>query len=263
MCVTFAPARLSGTIVYIGKQKSTHVVGYQTTAISKGPNAIILHVPGQIANDNLIDTRGFPNLFKNMRDLLIPRPRNSFSFNSDEASSKTVDHHVCGLYDILVTDTPTAIPGALAQIPVEKRPNISAELMDYYSKPFFKGNKFLVWCFDEIDEANLKQPILFSYTPTDPDVLTIPGIDAHDGGVPKLGLVDRDHWLLYGSYELDSSTHGTRVRYSDKIPSEIKQILPNKVIGKNFSAQTQNGDFTITAREISQGISDPRILMPV
>lgn len=65
MCISMRPSTMANTTLYAGdaewKQRYVHVLAYQNTAKSSGPNAMVLPLPAtHLGPDNVVDTRSFP-----------------------------------------------------------------------------------------------------------------------------------------------------------------------------------------------------------
>lgn len=221
MCVSTQPSKMSKTIVSCVEARHpegqlVHVVGYQNVANSSGPNAMLLAFPTKtpMTAKNMIDTSKHSNVMKAYRDALPVRQTRSLSFVKDVIGSRSTKGYVevfaQGSYHVVLVDDTADIGDALDQVPVAKRPTIDQDFLNGYSRDIYHSGKwkFALCCWSGTVEA---EPMMFWYEPTDPAMLFLPGMDAHDGGLPvQSKSVSRDHALILGS-ALMSLRDGYRV----------------------------------------------------
>lgn len=250
MCCTFEKSEMSNTRIYVGEAqrqgKLVHVLAYQNTAISKGPNAMVLPFPTEVkmGQENVIDTTKFKNFLEDIGEAsrAIMKSAGSrgmtlgaASFDADGLRAEVFDS---GSYTVVLATNVWQIPEALSRVPAERRPSVSSDFLIGYNE-LYDGQPIAVCCWDGSIEA---EPMLWWYEPSNSNALFIPTMDAHDGKAPKLGVkVDTDHLISVGS---TNGNIGDKVRYRDasKIPAEVKELLPLLVHGKKVYDRQPNGD---------------------
>jgi hypothetical protein len=234
------------------------VLGYQNIArnLSAGPNAMLLHLPGKrMSQANFIDTSGCPGILRYMVTAVRPPTRSTGGPVAAGAAAR-VEVFEHDIYTVVLADDPRAIPAAMERVPEGKRVQVSAELMAFYAERF-PGYAVALCCFDNRD-ARQADPLLLWYTPYDPDVLRLPAIDCHTGGVPDLGaLVRTDHWVILGTDEAPDGW-GSEVDYgaaprSPAVTGPAAGFLPGRVIGRSFTGHLPNGDFVIPHEDVVRG----------
>lgn len=253
MCMTSAPAKLSGTLIYSGEgtrnDKKVHVLAYQNVASNQapGPNAMILPFPTsqEMTEDNIVDTRQFKSFLKDITNATKMRTR---SLGSDSRlmskgiafnSAKVFD---VGSYTVVLAKEAWQIPEALTRVPEHKRPTISTKFLEGFSK-LYKNQPIAVCCFDGTIEA---EPLLWWYEPKMDGVLFIPTMDAHDGGPPKLSeAVQTDHIISVGSSQNSRVGHHYPVSYKEAIPKDVRSLLPSYVYGTKLKSTYKNGDMFV------------------
>jgi hypothetical protein len=248
MCVSLRPASFTSTIVYahatVFHGRSVHVLGYQNNAKSEvpGPNAMILPIPASAAMgpENAIDTRGFASLLKDYVESLTPGYRGDLSLPVCGAPPPArVQVFQRGSYAIvLASDASTgAIMAALESLPETKRPPIDRALFDAYLR-WYPGWHLAICCFEG---SVVAEPMLWWYEPMMPDALFLPGLDAHDGGVPDLDAeVKLDHAIIVG-VESERSVSAT---LPAGVPEEVRPLLATRIGGwSHLSNRCPNGDW--------------------
>lgn len=263
MCVSLRPATFSSTIVYahatVFEGRRVHVLGYQNNAKSEtpGPNAMILPIPASAAMgpDNAIDTRGFSALLKDyVEDLrgvpraipcAVPRPGSVQVF---QRGSYTI---------VLARDASTpAIMAAVDALPEAKRPTIDRALFDAYLR-WYPGWHLALCCFEGSVEA---EPMLWWYEPMNPEWLFLPGLDAHDGGVPRLDArVPLDHAIVVG---VDDPRVGETVRAPRGwVPDSVRPLLATRIAGwPELHGYGNNGDWWLKPAATEE--IDPKVRRP-
>lgn len=275
MCVCAAEAELSGTVLYQGrvehpKHGLIHVLGYQNTArnLASGPNAMLLHLPGKrMSQANFIDTSGCSRILRDMVTAVRPRTRSMDRMDGPAGAGAGAQIEVFehDIYTVVLADNPLAIPAAMERVPEDKRIHVGADLMAFYAERF-PGYAVALCCFNNRD-ARQANPLLLWYTPHDPDVLRLPAIDCHTGGVPDLtALVQTDHWVILGIDEAPDGW-GSEVDYgvvpvvrdwgaaprSPAVKGPAAGFLPDRVIGRYFTGHLPNGDFVIPYEDVVRG----------
>jgi len=257
VCVSAAPARFSGTTLYVGRH--THpehgpveVLGYQNTAVNLagGPNAMLLHLPAEeMTRDHFLDTTAHPDVLRDLVDALNVTPWAQPAGRAVAAGPPpqvdVFDHDV---YTVVLARDPRAIPAALDQVPEHKRPLLRPELFQFYADTF-PDRPVALCCFDNAD-ARRAAPLLMWYRPLFADRLIAPALDCHTGGAPDPdGWVRPDHWVVFGLDEAPEGW-GNPVRYR-QVPGPLAPFLPNRVIGCHIHYRhLRNGDFVIALDDV-------------
>ena len=154
-----------------------------------------------------------------------------------------------GDYDVVLASGPGDILSALEQVRPERRPVVTDELraMTEFYMNWSPTHSFVLACFD--GKANPRHPIVVSYKPHDPGVLTIPGLDGHDGRLPVPGApVYRDFAVAFG---VQGVSLPYPVRYKDTVndqwaPSSVTGFRDNRLDGPN-------GDYVMPIHLIRRG----------
>ncbi|GIG64168.1 hypothetical protein [Phytomonospora endophytica] len=265
MCVSSLPARLSDTIVYLGRTShpahgDIEVLGYQNTAASEadGPNAMLLHLPAgaRMTSGNFINVGRVADPLADMAAAVagpIATARGGIDWMSAEETVEVFEHDV---YTVVLAGDPALIPAALERVPVERRPVITGELLDFYARTF-PGYTIALCCFDNADALRAR-PLMLWYEPADPGELRMPGLDCHSGGVPVPGMrVERDHLLLFGGDEAPEETTSP-VTYRPGMRHRLRRFLPGRVHGIRVNeVETPelfaNGDFVLPLDDLRAG----------
>ncbi len=270
MCCSMHPASFSETIVYVGEQFHpkyglVHVMAYQNTAINynAGPNAMILHIPGQgMTQDNFIDTGDCRSFLKDMVQALQP-PRRDILLGSRSiafASLAPVQVFEHDIYTVVLSEDASLIPQALSRVPENKRPAANQPLFDFYAREWPNWSVALC-CFDN-KQAAKAAPLMVWYHPLAEDTLHWPSIDSHTGEVPNLhGMVAVEHWIIGGSHRMTEEI-GVPVRYRGGCSPDVTAFLPDRVIGMNYNFPMQNGDFVIDTEKLVQGNAGSILRVP-
>lgn len=263
MCMTIGKegAELSNTQIYVGEavrdDKLVHVLAYQNTAESYGPNAMILPFPTSepMGPNNIIDTRGFGKFLTDIGEATRMRMRSaSFSLGSKgfggPAAAGVAQVFDSGSYTVILADHVAQVPEALTRVPADKRPEITTQFLIRFGMMYPKQPVALC-CWS----GTLKsEPLLWIYEPKNPEVLFVPTMDAHDGGPPDLdAMVQTDHVISAGSRIVEV---GSPVNYTDlmktggSLPSEFEGLLPSRVRGMKIKRMVKNGDMFISVPEL-------------
>lgn len=246
MCCSLSKSKMSDTRLYVGEAekdgKKVHVLAYQNTALSSGPNAMVIPFPTTVAmnQDNVVDTSSFKkflvdisNATKEVTKGFGRRLKSKTLDFSDDLRAEVFD---VGSYTVVLATNVSQIPEALERVVESKRPFISNEYLTEYGK-LYPEQPIAVCCWNGQVEA---EPLLWWYEPKTPEQLFIPTLDAHDGKAPRLDVnVDTDHVISVGS---TSSPHGNRVHYSGTITDNVKNLLPLFVHGTRLPRRLRNGD---------------------
>lgn len=253
--MTSSSSKLSDTLIYSGSaiknDKDVHVLAYQNTAHSYGPNAMILPFPTSKTMDesNIIDTRTFPAFLKNISNASKVK---SFSLGEDRLSAKGLSRSIAkvfdvGSYTVVLAESAFQIPEALSRVNSSKRPTVSSEFLIGFNS-LYPDRPIALCCW----EGNVKaEPLLWWYEPTDPNVLFVPTMDAHDGQAPDTkSFVDTDHIISIGSTDEGITGKHNPVLYMNEIPSDVRSLLPDHVYGTQVKSRIKNGDMFANATKM-------------
>ena len=257
MCVTAEPAIINSTRTYVYATElggnPVHVCGYQNEARTlDGGNCMFLNFAGS----DLHLIRGPERTRNFMRDMTDELPElvyiermrgGSFSFGGTRGFS--VEDY--GDYTVILAQEPGDILSVLDQVPARRRPAYSSRLrdmVDFYMS-WFGQDSFVLACFD--GSVKPKHPITVSYQPRNADVLTIPGLDGHDGKVPTVGAP------VYRDFKVAFAVNGVQlpytVWYNDHVagmpwaPSSVTGFADNRPDGPN-------GDYVVSVEAVRAGL---------
>jgi hypothetical protein len=260
MCVTSGPAFISGTKTYAyaapakGGEPQRHVCGYINTARStSGPNCMFLNFAGS----DLRLVRGPERTQSFMGDMTAGLPElkpveRSRSGSYRSSSIEVIDY---GDYTTVTAQEPDDMLGVLDQVPLNRRPQRTPRLeaMVNFYMSYRSDDAFTLGCFD--GNVKPKHPIVVSYTPHNPEVLTIPGLDGHDGKLPTVGApVFRNFSIAFG---VAGTQLPREVHYNDEVdrawaPSSITGFVDNREDGPN-------GDYVMPVRAVTAGYMGARL----
>lgn len=240
MCCTFAPAKLSDTIIYAGTARregqDVHVLAYQNKAKSPGPNAMILPIPTvmPMGPQNVVDTREAAWFLRDMESSTQEVYRSRLLLGS--AVPKAAQVFDSGSYTVVLAEHAETIPEALARVPEHKRPNVAPEFFAEYGK-LYPGWPIAVCCWSGTIQA---EPLLWWYVSKYPDWLFFPTVDAHDGRSPRSEDVLVDHVLLWGSPE-----GPFKPRFRRQLPDTIQELMPPTLHALRPHGMLPNGDYWV------------------
>ncbi len=263
MCVSTGPSQMSNTILFAAEVRGPndtpeHVLGYQNAASSEGPNAMLLALPAAhpLGPEHGIDARAFPRLLTDLRELTTPRTR-SMSRGLDTLSAPSAAFFEVGSYAVLSAPDPRLFAAELGRIPETKRPAPNPAIFDAYAA-WYPGWQFALCCWSGDIKA---EPLLWRFESLRPDYLFLPGLDAHDGGLPKVGReVDRDHHLVWGSSVRPGPGGGVwTARVREGLPPGASRLVPDTVRGQKRQGDGRNGDWWVLLDALDRG---PAIEMP-
>ena len=116
MCISLSPAKLSDTIILAHSFMRPglgpiNVLGYQNTATTRGPNAMLLPIPSAVAMSaaNCLDMTDAPELLKKYQELVVRRARGGNNRLS-KSMSFSVEEFDSGSYRVLLAPRAAAIP---------------------------------------------------------------------------------------------------------------------------------------------------------
>lgn len=264
MCITSSPAVLSKTILLahttVMNGESVNILGYQNTADSQGPCGMLLPIPSkdELSAANCIDFSAAPDIFENYAGLVANRSRGLLSFSISE--DRSIEIFDCGSYTMIRAQRASDIPSVLHMVPIEKRPAANIPLFEQMDR-WYPGFQFVFCCWN----GNMKaEPMMWWYRPLDDyaGYHFLPGLDAHDGGLPDLNdVVIVDHTIVIGVKPRSEYQNAAHVL--SKAPKELQQWLPNNVNGDQFTKERmRNGDWKIPHAFQSLGMLTQRVPPP-
>ena len=261
MCCTSSPSVMSDTLIYTGlaarEGKRVHVLAYQNVALNKfsGPNSMILPFPTseKMTEDNIIDTSSFKHFLRDItnaskiRSMMLGGGSSRSLLRGAKSAAKVFD---VGSYTVVLADDVWQVSEALERVPENKRPTITEEFLIGYSA-LYPDQPLAVCCWDGRIEA---EPLLWWYEPKNTDHFFIPTMDAHDGNAPKLSeTVRADHNLSVGAASDAEVGNQFRVTYRDKIPADVREMLPNYTYGTKIDYNCKNGDMFVKTDDLAVG----------
>lgn len=266
MCMSVARANFSTTKVYAGEGMAggryVHVVAYQNKAESQTsePNAMILPFPTDVPlhRGNVIDTSNFPKFLEDITNASkIQRRSLGFSMSSAMVAKGGVDVFQSGSYSVILADNIKLVPGAMSNIPDDRRIALSYRFLMSFGK-LYPDQPVAVCLWKGTVKA---EPLLWWYEPKDKGTLFIPTMDSHDGNGPDLeARVETDHIVSVGSNMLNDSRLYHRVHYQDSIPGHARDLLPVYAYGTELPKQMLNGDMFVKTAELS--MKDGKFRLP-
>ena len=269
MCVVFFEGDLTNTDIHVGLVKKVYVpkVGcvvnnarlliYGNTAETfrndQGvvpTNVMIIPVPAKDLWP--INFEEMSHILRDMREAVQPVMR-SMGKGIMALGIGDFEIEAVGLYTVVTAQSVSGVEAALAQLwkTTDLRPEVNKEVVEAYRK-MYPNWPITLWVWQS-DSEQESQPIGILYEPRDPDSdwLYVPGTDAHDGGAPRKGLVEVDHWITASVYDM---VGGELVRYSDRFePSWLEEILPTRVLGGYRGGREPNGDWWVSISNLRKG----------
>jgi hypothetical protein len=240
MCITSSIAELHNTIIGSWDiQHPTygyrHVLAYQNEPVNlaAGANCMFLHVPtaNPLIPNQLVDTSKSPRLLAQLLADLKPKPKPKECTRS--LSGGAEQNHIVkmGVYHVaLLNDlSETAALETLSQIPEDKRPVIAPHFFEFYAKTFPKYRLVLA-CFNNTD-LKTASAILVHYVPLFPKKLFFPLLEAHDGGLPRLGEYMLGYRILiFGGHAASTLIPVNLNRYAKHLRPFLPQYADFKLI---------------------------------
>lgn len=263
MCVTFSPAKMGGTRAFtyatlsLHDHRASHISGYQNAAtnLSRGPNCMLLHYPG----NDLQLVKGPEHTKRFMLDMTrqLTRLSNLNPLVTRSAQPRAAEAVIYGDYDVVIAEQAADIEDAIETVQPDRRPHKSDKLMsviDWYEHRF-QDHCFVLACFDgSVDPTH---PIVVEYVPHSDDVLFVPGLDGHDGDLPREGQdMQRDFRVAFGS---DYTTLPIPVNYGDDVtdmrwaPTHVSGFYDDRRYGPNV-------DYVVPLEAINEGLNGPELV---
>jgi hypothetical protein len=227
-------------------------------------NAMLFAVPAREATlgpDSLIPVSGFPHFMEDYKRAVAPRPpqtRGFLSFSAkglgDDDAPVVVKGFDNGVYDVIIARNAESIPGSIAAVDDDKRPQVNHQLYKNLGI-LYPRFTFVLFCFSEKD-AEQAGCVLMKYEPI-PEfdhLLYLPGLDGHNGTIENRP-VKLNHTLVVGSYKAGMATQQP-VDFTDPALQDDRPyyLLPG-VIGKVIPAGTlaPQGDFLCKLDDVRKG----------
>lgn len=187
---------------------------------------------------------------------LDPIPLSS-SFVRGFTAKSTVQVFEHDIYTVVLAPSAAQMADALPAVPEHKRPRINRDLFTFFAQSY-PDHAIALCCFDNRQAAQAS-PLMIWYHPHQPDLLSLPALDAHDGRPPRLSKkVKVDHWVLLGTDDgpgvippppwwLAGEEHLERWTQPD---SPMESYIPRFVTGRRFTGRMINGDFRISLGDL-------------
>jgi len=209
-------------------------------------NALILPIPDDFRNIDVIDTTAFGDFVSDIQRALTPITRGRLRRGAAvDSMAKNVRIIEFDIYTIVISPSAEAIEKALAKLPANRRPVLNAKVLSKYT-PWYRGWALAVCCFDN-REAKRGKPLLFKYKPSkqkDASKMFIPTLDDHSGNGPDLNeQVDVDHTIFAAA---PGMVGGHAVAYTNPAGGHAAQRdLPAAVVGETLTGKYKNGDIIV------------------
>ncbi|MGH1335548.1 MAG: hypothetical protein ACRBFS_05415 [Aureispira sp.] len=265
MCITSSRSLLDNT--YIGawdiehpNYGYRHVLAYQNRVqnLTEGPNCMLLPIQSAetIVPAWVVDSTVCPNFLTELYNTLDPVVEDDglpWMSIEPERMNYVVER---GVYHIAILNdlSEEALLNTLAQIPINKKPVLTAELLDFFRNNY---NQFplLLCCFNN---ANALQaaPILVHYPPQFPATLMVNTLDSH-GGIPVIGKSTPFHQkIIIGSYK--NTQEEMKVPYKKLAPDfcpPLQDFLPKYAFAIDLLHQFKapNKDLCFSLQTLHEG----------
>ena len=253
MCVTTLEAQLSKTRIgawdILHPQYGyRHVLAYQNNAqnLADSPNCMLLHIPGNepLSAENIINTENDVEILLEMEYDVLGRPR---VFASQNQVVEMGVYHLGLLNDF----SKESIENTLNQIPENKRPQISQEIIQFYNN-VFSGFPLVLCCFNNKD-AKDASPVMLHFNPRYPDMFQFNTLDSH-GGLPDLNEnIKFQQTIITGSYKLNQAGNGFQAFLHEQASEGLKKWLPKFGTALKVEDVLLNRDLLIGVKEIQEG----------
>lgn len=248
MCVTSGPAIMTNTLVYgyvplpREGEPQRHVVGYQNEAESLlGDNFMLLNYAGtdlRLVRGPEHTTSMMTDMTRGLQELIELRSWRGGDGTRGDTYGVTVEEY--GDYTIFLSQSASAIVDAIMDHPGSSSFDSGAirqlALSAAYFEEHYPLDSFLVPMFKHGVKVKPTHPIVVDYVPRQPEFLTVPGLDGHDGSMPIIGTpVGRDFTLAFGVQGVDLHP----VHYKDAsvsplwAPESIVGFIDNRFNGPN------------------------------
>ena len=263
MCMTLAPSRMSGTILYAAEttknDRLIHVMGYQNRAenLGSGPNAMLLPIPSALpmGPENAVDMTTAKTVLRDYeREYLAQhtrRTRGTKSFSLGRDDHDEVQVFDSGSYTVVLASDTKFIHTALGQVPAHKRPKPNPMIFEAYGK-LYPGWHIALCCYNGSVDA---EPMVWQYEPLDPSHLWLPALDGHDGKAPNLNaVVERDHTVIVSLVNSPRSKVACDTKFRDTLPVTHQYLFGSSFHGIQAHGRTKNGDVMVPIKDIPSGL---------
>lgn len=259
MCVTPNPADIKRTRTFVYAttlgDEPVHVCGYQNEAenIGWGGNCMFLNFAGtnlRMVHGPELTTRFMDDMTEDLPNLVSYKGARAVGMESFGPTRMSVERY--GDYTVIIAQGPDDILSALDQVPAHHRPMRTRrleEMIEFYMA-WSPDHSFVLGCFD--GTVKPKHPITVAYTPLNKGVLTLPGLDGHDGRVPTPGApIHRDFRCAFA---IQGRRLPHQVEYSDLVsgkpwaPSSVAGFADNRYDGPN-------GDYVVPVEALLDGLT--------
>ncbi|MEO6305159.1 MAG: hypothetical protein ABIP51_18515 [Bacteroidia bacterium] len=241
MCITSGPAILSKTKILSCKvEGGKHLLAYSNSVENKSitPNSMILAIPGTLSEEDFYDTTLYKDFLNEieeanktvMKSLSRSLSSSSFSFTSFKN----------GMYQVLLSETIEGIGEALQSLPIEERPIIKEDLLSFFGS-HYKKHSFVICVFSSTETISA-QPIMFTYTPFDYEIVYFPSMDSHTGDAPNIKeMVEVDHFLI------TNKNVGKKLEFESTVPDILKNLFFHCF---EFKGNKKNGDWFLVKNQL-------------
>jgi len=259
MCITFYPAELTGTVLYVGEGpktddgKLTHVLGYMNAATNRhdGPNAMILPFPAaeSMGPANVVPSAGTRKLMESMAEIVNPKPRfrsmqlgDNYMSRGGSRGFQVFEH---GDYTVVMANNASDLAEGMQTVPASKRPSITADQFNDFTA-LYPNHTFALCCF-ESKTSTKSDPMFWWYVPQNVESFFMPALDAHDGNAPTEKSVRTDHTLVIG-------VPGGLPYMWNVLPESISKYLASGIRGAGAAMSMPNGDFVIRKSHVAEDL---------
>jgi hypothetical protein len=265
MCCAAYPAEFNNTKIAMHQPdparvgRDIPVLLYQNAVDNRfgGPNAMLLGIDtsSPMGPENFIPTTEFRHVLDDMVDALVPKSRGpTFSLGAGGLTESIQVFDVGAFTAVLAQGSASGFEQALQLVHPRKRPRVNRDQFQLFAEQY---PATALCCFnDSFEEA---EPLMLWWEPREPEIFRMPALDEHAGRVPRVESAVRvDHWLIASSYRLPGDG-GNPVSYREggAIPPDVRELLPDRVIGTRVDGFRPNGDFGVSLSDVVAG-SFPR-----
>lgn len=196
MCVSFRPSTMSSTRIALVETEHHHTMAYQNTAVSSGPNCMVLPIPAQ-GDVQLIDMQQAKNLLRDQENALKALLMTFRSASKTLSARGSVRVETVGSYTVVIAKGASVDRVLQAAGGLGPEAGVTRAFLENYLR-IYPGWTLLLCFWDGSKEA---EPLACRYVSYFPQSLYVPMLDAHDGRPPELGkMVNRDHFISHASY---------------------------------------------------------------
>jgi hypothetical protein len=235
-----------------------HIVGYQNEAESLlGDNFMLLNFAGtdlRLVRGPEHTTTMMSDITRSLQQLVVAQGGSRSGGLRDGSYSVQIEEY--GDYTIFLSQSPSAIVEAVMDHPASSSYD-AASIRDLavsaeYFEQHYPFDSFLVPMFKRGVKVKPTHPIVVSYVPRQPECITVPGLDGHDGTMPIIGSqVVRNFKLAFGVHGVDLHP----VRYKDANVSPL--WAPESIVGfVDNRFRGANGNYSLPIEVIRNYVDD-------